>query len=58
VLLQQAGFDGNADYLADVLLAPLSASTFRYHRTVREMSVDELGTAYADLCRRVLDSCG
>jgi AcrR family transcriptional regulator len=58
LLLQQAGFDGNADYLSDVLLAPLSASTFRYHRTVREMSVEELAGAYADLCRRVLDSCG
>ena len=55
-LLREAGFDGNADYLADVLLAPLSASTFRYHRVVREMSVEELGDAYADLCRRVLDS--
>jgi AcrR family transcriptional regulator len=58
LLLQQAGFDGNADYLSDVLLAPLSASTFRYHRTVREMSVEELAVAYADLVRRVLDSCG
>jgi AcrR family transcriptional regulator len=57
-LLREAGFDGNADYFADVLLAPLSASSFRYHRTVRELSVDELGDAYADLCRRVLDSCG
>jgi len=57
-LLREAGFDGNADYFADVLLAPLSASSFRYHRTVREMSVAELGDAYADLCRRVLDSCG
>jgi AcrR family transcriptional regulator len=56
LLLREAGFDGNPEYLADVLLAPLSASTFRYHRTVREMSVDELGDAYADLCRRVLDS--
>jgi AcrR family transcriptional regulator len=55
-LLREAACDGNTDYLADVLLAPLSASAFRYHRTVREMSVDELGDAYADLCGRVIDS--
>ncbi len=56
LLLQQHGVDERAEYLADVLLAPLSASTFRYHRDVRGMSVDELGDAYAELCRRVLDS--
>jgi AcrR family transcriptional regulator len=56
LLLQQAGVDGRADYLADVLLAPLSASTFRYHRDVRGLSMDELEAAYRDLCRRVLDS--
>jgi AcrR family transcriptional regulator len=56
LLLGQNGVDGHAEYLADVLLAPLSASTFRYHREVRGMSVDELGDAYAELCRRVLDS--
>jgi AcrR family transcriptional regulator len=56
VLLQAAGVDGHAEYLADLLLAPLSASTFRYHRDVRALSVPQLGDAYADLCRRVLDS--
>jgi AcrR family transcriptional regulator len=56
LLLNQAGVDGGAEYLADVLLAPLSASTFRYHRSGRGLSVEELGQSYADLCRRVLDS--
>jgi AcrR family transcriptional regulator len=56
MLLNDAGCGGNTGYLADVLLAPLSASSFRYHRSAREMSLDELGDAYADLCRRVLDS--
>jgi AcrR family transcriptional regulator len=56
LLLQTAGVDGRADYLADVLLAPLSASTFRYHRDVRGLSVEELAAGYQDLCRRVLDS--
>ena len=57
LLLQQAGIEQGAEYLADVLLAPLSASTFRYHRDVRGLSVEELGRHYQDLCRRVLDSC-
>jgi AcrR family transcriptional regulator len=55
-LLSEAGLDGRAEYLADVLLAPLSASTFRYHREARGLSVDDLATAYADLCARLLDS--
>jgi AcrR family transcriptional regulator len=55
-LLNEAGLDGRAEYLADVLLAPLSASTFVYHRAARGLSVDELATAYADLCARLLDS--
>jgi AcrR family transcriptional regulator len=54
LLLNEAGLAGHADYLADVLLAPLSASTFRYHREVRGLSVEELSRAYADLVRRVL----
>jgi AcrR family transcriptional regulator len=54
VLLNEAGLAGRADYLADVLLAPLSASTFRYHREVRGLSVEELADAYADLVSRVL----
>ena len=55
-LLNEAGLDSRAEYLADVLLAPLSASTFVYHRAARGLSVDELATAYADLCARLLDS--
>jgi AcrR family transcriptional regulator len=57
LLLQQAGVDGHAEYLADVLLAPLSASTFCYHRDARGLTVDQLAEHYRDLCRRVLDSC-
>lgn len=56
LLLTEAGLDGHADYLADALLAPLSASTFRYHRVARGLSVEELAAAYADLCARVIDS--
>jgi AcrR family transcriptional regulator len=56
LLLQQGGVGASADYLADVLLAPLSASTFRYHRDVRGLSMEQLEDGYQDLCRRVLDS--
>ena len=54
LLLQQAGVGEEADYLADVLLAPLSAATFRYQRDVRGLSVDELGRRYEHLCRRIV----
>jgi AcrR family transcriptional regulator len=58
VLLRDAGLDGHVEYLADVLLAPLSASAFAYHRQLRELSLEELKDSYADLCARVLDSTG
>ena len=54
LLLQQAGVGEDADYLADVLLAPLSAATFRYQRDVRGLSVEELGRRYEGLCRRIV----
>jgi AcrR family transcriptional regulator len=55
LLLREAGCQ-SADYLADVLLAPLSSATFKYHRELRELSLAELADAYADLVRRLLDS--
>jgi AcrR family transcriptional regulator len=54
LLLHQADAGDEAEYLADVLLAPLSAATFRYHRDVRGLSVEELGRRYEDLCRRIV----
>ena len=56
LLLREAGCADRADYLADVLLAPLSSATFKYQRELRGMSVDELADAYADLVGRLLDS--
>jgi AcrR family transcriptional regulator len=55
LLLREAGC-GSAEYLADVLLAPLSSATFKYHREQRGLSVAELVDAYADLVGRLLDS--
>ncbi|HET6548160.1 MAG TPA: TetR/AcrR family transcriptional regulator [Solirubrobacter sp.] len=56
MLLSEAGCGGRAPYLADVLLAPLAAPTYAYHRRTRELSLRELQDAYADLVARLLDS--
>jgi hypothetical protein len=56
LLLREAGCGERADYLADVLLAPLASATFKYHRELRGLSADELVEAYADLVDRLLDS--
>jgi AcrR family transcriptional regulator len=56
LLLREGGLGERAEYLADAILAPLSSSTFAYHRDLRGMSVEELADAHADLCARLLDS--
>jgi AcrR family transcriptional regulator len=56
LLLREAGCGERAEYLADVLLAPLASATFKYHRELRGLSVDELSDAYGDLVARLLDS--
>jgi AcrR family transcriptional regulator len=58
LLLREAGCGARAEYLADVVLAPLAASTFQYHRELRGLSFEEAVDAYLDLIRRLLDSCG
>lgn len=54
MLLRDAGMGSRADYLSDVLMAPLAASTFVYQREAREFSVNELADGYADLVNRIL----
>jgi AcrR family transcriptional regulator len=56
ILVRDALADGDvdADYTADVLLAPLAADFFAYQRRRRERSVAELGSAYQCLATRVL----
>jgi AcrR family transcriptional regulator len=56
LLLREAGCGEHADYLADVLLSPLAASTFKYHRELRRLSLEESVEAYDDLVARLLDS--
>jgi AcrR family transcriptional regulator len=58
LLLREAGCAERAEYLADVLLAPLSSATFKYHRELRGLSLAELEDAYGDLVGRLLDSPG
>jgi AcrR family transcriptional regulator len=58
LLLREAGCAERADYLADVLLSPLAASTFKYHRELRRLSFEESVEAYGDLVARLLDSAG
>jgi AcrR family transcriptional regulator len=58
LLLREAGLGDRADFLADVVLAPLAATMFAYLRGVRRLSCEELADAHADLCRRLLDSAG
>jgi AcrR family transcriptional regulator len=54
LLVREAVPEGDAEYLADVLLAPLLADFFLYQRKVRERSLPELADAYCDLVERVL----
>jgi AcrR family transcriptional regulator len=58
LLLREAGCGDRAEYLADVLLAPLAASAFRYHRELRGLSFAEVESAYLDLVGRLVDSGG
>jgi AcrR family transcriptional regulator len=56
LLLREAGLADEADFLADVLLAPLAASAFRYHRRIRDLPLATLDERYRSLVRRLL-SC-
>jgi AcrR family transcriptional regulator len=58
LLLREGGLGDRADFLADVILAPLAATMFSYLRGIRRLSSEELADAHADLCTRLLDSAG
>jgi AcrR family transcriptional regulator len=53
-LVQEARPDCDADYVADLLLGPLSPQLFNHQRGPREMSLDQLKAGYADLVIRLL----
>lgn len=53
-LIEEASPNSDAGYLADVLTAPLSPGVFAHQRRLREMSLDEMKSAYADLVKRIV----
>jgi len=56
LLVNEAAPEADRDYIADVLLASVSAQHLQYQRRVREMSEERIAAGWADLVRRVL-SC-
>jgi len=56
LLLREGGCGTSADYLADVLMAPLAAPVFKYHRQVRGLALAEVIEEYEGLIARLLDS--
>jgi AcrR family transcriptional regulator len=54
LLLREAGLAQRAEYLSDVLLAPLAGSTFRYQRQVRGLGLGRLADDYRDLVGRLV----
>jgi AcrR family transcriptional regulator len=49
LLLREGGLAERAEYLSDVLLAPLAASMFRYQREVRGLALADLADRYREL---------
>jgi AcrR family transcriptional regulator len=52
-LVGQLDLPTDADYLADVLLLPLTATTFTDQRRTRGMPLEQLKAAYADVVARL-----
>jgi AcrR family transcriptional regulator len=55
VLIREADAELDAEYVADVLLATLSARHLRYLRRQREMSEDRIAAGWDDVVRRLLN---
>ena len=53
-LVEEARPVCDPDYLADILLAPLTPRVFAHQRGPREMSLEQLKAGYADLVTRLL----
>jgi AcrR family transcriptional regulator len=56
MLVAEADPTADRDYLADVLLATVSAQHLRYLRRSREMPEERIAAGWADLVRRLLSS--
>ena len=57
-LITDADPECDIEYIADVLLAALSADQFLYLRRARGMDLDRIKAGYADLVRRLLPASG
>jgi AcrR family transcriptional regulator len=55
MLVREADAACDADYLTEVLLAPLAATQYMYERRARGMSVERITAGYEFLVRRLLD---
>jgi AcrR family transcriptional regulator len=55
-LVREAAPDADAEYLADVLLAPLGAAFHLYQRRARELPLARLEDGYEQLVRRLLSA--
>jgi AcrR family transcriptional regulator len=55
-LVREAAPEADAEYLVDVLLAPLGAAFHLYQRRVRELPLARLEDGYEQLARRLLGS--
>jgi len=53
LLLAQAGCGEQSAYLADVVMAPLAAPTFVYHRRARGLTLEQQIEAFEDLVNRL-----
>lgn len=54
MLVREAAPDLDADYAAEMLLAPFRAEHHLFLRNVREMPLERIASGYEDLVRRVL----
>ena len=54
MLVREAAPELDEEWVAEALLAALSAETFLYMRRGRQMSVERIGAAYEQLVRRML----
>jgi AcrR family transcriptional regulator len=54
LLIREADPDADAEYVADLLLAALSADFFVYQRHIRELSLEQIKAQFAGLVERLL----
>jgi AcrR family transcriptional regulator len=53
-LIRESGINCDVDYMADALLAPLTAGVYVHQRKVRQMPLSQIADGYEDLVRRLL----